>query len=124
LSPPDDPWNRRPEWWKVLSEIRLRLLISLGIVAGVIGGFAFDGEKSLGKAYLIWGSLLLLFYASLQLHPRLRTIWLPRFEAFGIVLVGLGTILVTGLPHGVWAVLTTGGALGLVVLLHLVLASN
>lgn len=84
-------------------EAKGRLLFYVIAGAAGLSALAFDFGKGLGSAYLIWGSFFSIGYAGLTLHPNLRSKWAPRFEAFGIVLVAWGALMVTELPRGFWS---------------------
>lgn len=108
----------------VKREISIRWAFYLPFFGGVLAASLLDVEKEVGSVYLVWGSLLSILYISLTLHPRLSKTWGARFEVFGIVLVAWGAFLVSGLPSGAWAAVTTGGACLLMAFLHLILAQD
>ncbi|HET9677169.1 MAG TPA: hypothetical protein VFP21_06665 [Solirubrobacterales bacterium] len=108
----------------LLREIAIRQAFYWPFFIALICATIFDFEQGLGSAYLIWGSLLSILYASLTLHPPLSKSWGARFEVFGIVLVAWGAFLVSGMPHGAWSAITMSGACLLMVVLNLILARD
>jgi hypothetical protein len=94
--------SRSTEARRLNREAGRRLLFYIGFGALAFASVVFGFDRGLGGLYLLWGSFLSVMYASLTLHPRLKSSWAPRFEAFGINLVALGALLVSGLPEGAW----------------------
>jgi hypothetical protein len=109
----DDPLT----FSEIRREAERRLIVFTLAGLALVAAFIFDFERELAKACLIWGSFMLILYASLSLHPRLGRLWSIRFEAFGIVLVAWGTFILSGLPSGTWAMITMSGAWLLMILL-------
>lgn len=67
----------------VLREIASRQAFYWPFFIALICATVFDFEQGLGSAYLIWGSLLSILYASLTLHPRLRKTWALALKCLG-----------------------------------------